>query len=166
MIIGHGDVASVLTDRKDLIFFASGVSNSKEKRGSEYQREVDLLLAQDRSKHLVYFGSLCIFYSKSQYAKHKKLMEELVKKNFSLYTIIRMGNITWGKNRHTLINHLSIQAKKGKDLTIKDTYRYLIDKDEFLHWIDMIPKFSCEMNLTGKRLKVKEIVNQYVWSKQ
>ena len=95
MIIGKGDIASVLEDRTDLLYFASGVSNSQEKRESEYQREVDLLLKQDKTKHIVYFGSLCIFYSNTRYAKHKKSMENLVKENFENYALIRLGNINF-----------------------------------------------------------------------
>jgi len=162
MIIGKGDIASALKDRKDLLFFASGVSNSLEKRETEFNREKRLLLSQDRSKHIIYFGSLCVFYSKSRYARHKKEMEELVRKNFQHYTIIRMGNITWGKNPHTLVNYLRIRVNSGKPVKIQNTFRYLVDKDELLHWLDMIPQWNCEMNITGRRLKVAEIFNKYV----
>ena len=166
MIVGNGDIASVIKDKKDLLFFASGVSKSRERRQSEYQREIDLLFKQDKSKHLVYFSSLCIFYSKSRYARHKIQMEELVKKNFKHYTIIRMGNITWGKNPHTLINYLRRRTKEGKQVKINDTFRYLVDMEEFLHWVNMIPKWNCEMNITGQRLKVAAVFEQYVDTKK
>lgn len=166
MIIGHGDIASVLIDKKDWIFFASGVSNSNETLESEYKREENLLLKQNKTKHLVYFGSLSCFYNpKTRYAKHKRHMEELIRKNFKHYTIVRMGNITWGKNPHTLINYFRNAAKKGKKLKIWDTYRYLVNKREFLHWISLIPDWNCEMNITGKRMKVKHIVKKYVIKK-
>lgn len=166
MIIGNGDMASVLPERSDLLFFVSGVSNSHEKRESEYKREKDLLLAQDPKKHIVYFSSLSIFYSDSRYAKHKKEMEALIKKTFKKYTILRIGNITWGVNPHTLINFFKSEAAKGKKLKIQDTYRYLVGKKELLHWISMIPDFSCEMNITGRRLTVKQIVKIYVKPKK
>lgn len=161
MIIGNGDIASVLgiIDRENRIYFASGVSNSQEKRESEYQREIDLLLKQDKTKKLVYFGSLCIFYSKSRYANHKIEMEDLVKQNFPSYTIVRLGNITWGDNPHTIINFLKNEIKTGKKLKIEKTYRYLVDKDELLHWLAMIPERNCEMNITGRKMKVSEIVD-------
>lgn len=168
MVIGDGDIATALKDlpaktgKKGWIFFASGVSNSRETRESQYKREVDLLMRQNKDKHLVYFGSLCIFYSNSRYAKHKKQMEELVKANFKHYTILRIGNITWGKNPHTLINYFRNAKKRGEKFEIWDTYRYLIDKKEFLHWISMIPDWNCEMNTTGQRLKVEQIVKKYV----
>ena len=163
MIIGHGDIANVLKDRKDFIFFASGVSNSNESRESEYKREEELLLKQNKNKHLIYFGSLAIFYNpNTRYSRHKKHMEELVKTHFKHYTIVRMGNITWGNNPHTLINHFRNAVKKGEKLGIWDTYRYLVNKKEFLHWIEMIPDWNSEMNITGQRLKVKQIVKKYV----
>ena len=88
MIIGNGDLASVLPDREDLIFFASGVSNSQETRESEYQREVDLLMKQNRDSHIVYFSTLASFYSRTRYVDHKLNMESLIKRYFKKYTII------------------------------------------------------------------------------
>lgn len=162
-IVGRGDIASVLSDREDRIYFASGVSNSQETRGSEYTREIELLADQDTSMHLVYFSSLCIFYSDSRYAQHKKMMEDIIKSNFKHYTILRMGNITWGKNPHTLINFIKNKIKNREPFEVQDIYRYVVDKDEFLYWIDMIPEWSCEMNVVGRRMLVKDIVKEYCW---
>jgi hypothetical protein len=163
MIIGHGDIASILPNRKGFIFFASGVSNSKETRESEYKREEKLLLKQNKKGHLVYFGSLAIFYNPdTRYSHHKRHMEEVVKKNFAHYTIVRLGNITWGDNPHTLINYFRNASKNGDKIKILNTYRYLVDKKEFLHWISLIPDWNGEMNITGQRLKVSQIVKKYV----
>lgn len=163
MIIGNGDIASALkeVDRDDLLFFASGVSNSLETDEAEYQRELDLLSEQDAGKHLVYFSSLAVFYSTTRYAKHKRDMENQIKLLFDDYTIVRLGNITWGDNPHTLINFIRNRIKKGKPFEVQDTHRYIVDKDEFLHWMSMIPDWNCEMNITGRRMKVAEIVRQY-----
>lgn len=158
MIVGTGDIAKVLKDRKDFTFFASGVSNSSETKRSEFQRELSLLADQKRDKRLVYFSSLSVFYSNTPYANHKRQMEEAVKSLFYDYTIIRIGNISWGSNPHTLINFLKAHPKAP----IHDVYRYVIDKEEFLHWMDLIPNWNCEMNCPGQRLKVKEIVKKYV----
>lgn len=162
MIIGHGDIASVLPDRDDLLFFASGVSNSKEERDSEYMREIDLLLEQDTRKHIVYFSSLCVFYLDSRYATHKRRMEKVIKDRFKTYTILRLGNITWGVNPHTIINHFREQRRKGEALDIQNTYRYVVDLGEFLHWIALIPDWSCEMNVTGRRMTIRQIVDELV----
>lgn len=158
VIVGSGDIASVLPDKQGLLFFASGVSNSQETRESEYKREQDLLLEQPRDAHIVYFSSLGVFDRDSRYFQHKRDMELTVKENFPLYTIIRLGNIDWGDNPNTLINYLKAHPKAE----IKDEWRYICDKDELLHWIAKIPSWSAEVNIPGRRLKVREVVDEYV----
>lgn len=160
MIIGNGDIAQTIKelDHDNIIFFASGVANSSETRQTEFQKELDLLKEQNRGKRLVYFGSLSIFYSHTDYARHKRFMEEAVKALFYDYTIIRLGNISWGKNLNTLINYL----KAHPEAEIQDVYRYVIDKEEFLHWMKLIPNWNCEINCPGQMMKVKEIVEKYV----
>lgn len=160
MIIGNGDIASAINDSRDKIFFASGVSYSKETRESEYTREIDLLLLQDKSSHIVYFSSLSVFYSDTRYTKHKLYMEKLVK-GFNTWTIIRLGNITWGTNPHTIINHFKEQRRRGEKLVVHNTERYICELDEFKHWIELIPNWSCEMNIPGKRMKIKDIIKKY-----
>lgn len=168
MIVGHGDIASALkeVDSNNRLYFASGVSNSAETRKSEFQREKDLLFNLKVQGHIIYFSSLAVFYSTTPYAQHKLTMERCVRTWAAVhaqhYTIIRIGNIAFGKNPHTLINYLRAQQQRGETLTIQDTYRYVIEKDEFLHWMQLIPSWSCEMNLTGRRMKVAEIVAAYV----
>ncbi len=163
MIVGNGDIASILPERAGLLFFASGVSNSQETREEEYQREKDLLLEQPRDWHIVYFGSLAVFYSNTRYTRHKLEMEGIVKKEFPEHTIFRIGNITWGTNPHTLINHFRDRFANNEDVEVRDEYRYVVDKDEFLHWIGMIPVWNCEMNVPGKKMKVKEIIDEYCY---
>ena len=161
MIIGKGDIASVLPDRKGFTFFASGVSNSQETRESEFTSEKNLLLQQPESTHLVYFSSLSIFYGKSRYVEHKKEMEDLVKQIFRHYTIIRIGNIDWGNNPHTIINYIRRKIKDNEPFRVEDVYRYIVNQFEFLHWISLIPEWNCEMNIPGERMKVRQIVETY-----
>jgi len=160
-IIGHGDIASALQDDPGRLFFASGVSNSLETRESEYQREKDLLSRQTRDLQIIYFSSLAIFYLETRYTQHKMEMEALVKE-FPCYAIMRLGNITWGSNPHTLINALKGRVARGEPIEIQDATRYVIDKPEFLHWVGLIPKWNVEMNITGQPMKVTEIVKKYV----
>ena len=169
MIIGHGDIASVVSkkDSKNYLYFASGVSNSQETRESEYQREKDLLMKQDKTQHIIYFSSLSIFYANTRYTRHKIEMEELIKKHFKHNTIFRLGNITWGKNPHTLINFLRDKIKRGEEVEIRPVYRYIVDEAELLHWIDLLPLSShimnCEMNITGRRMLVEDVVKEYIY---
>lgn len=156
MVVGSGDIASVLPDSEKL-FFASGVSNSQETRESEFKREVDLLNQQDSLQHIVYFSSLSVFYADTPYTRHKLDMEKRIKR-FPTWTIIRLGNIDWGTNPNTLINYL----KAHPDAEIRDEFRYVITQPEFLHWISLIPDWSCEMNCPGAWMKVEEIYDEYV----
>jgi dTDP-4-dehydrorhamnose reductase len=165
LIVGKGDIASVLTDREDRIYFASGVSNSGEEDESAYKRERELLysfreLCEYERKKLIYFSSLCVFYSSSRYAMHKRYMEVRVKEYFPDFAIMRIGNITWGNNPHTLINFIKGKIAEGKDVVARDVCRYLVGKEEFLHWINLIPKWNCEINITGKMITVHEIIEE------
>ena len=168
-IVGRGDIASVLPDRDDLLFFASGVSNSQETRESEYTREIELLMeyrkkmvAEKKKVHIVYFGSLSIFYADGRYQQHKRKMESFVKNNFPISTIIRIGNITWGNNPNTLLNHFKAMVQSGEPLDIQEATRYVVEKEEFLHWINLIPDWSCEMNVPGRIMTIQEIVDKYI----
>ncbi len=162
MIIGNGTIGSVLKDRQDRLYFASGVSNSKEKRESEYKREKGLLLSQDKSRHIVYFSTLSIFYEDTRYTQHKKEMEDLVKNSFKHYTIMRLGNPIWGNNPANLIPFLRQKIKNNEPFEVRDVYRYPLELEDFLHWVDLIPLSSCEMNITGVRMKVKDIIRKYI----
>lgn len=157
MVIGNGDIASVLPERDDLLFFASGVSNSQCTDEREYAREVRLLLKQDDRAHIVYFSSLATLFSDTRYTQHKRYMEALVRERFPNWTIIRIGNIDWGENPNTLINYL----RSHPEAEIRDEYRYIVSQDEFLYWINAIPDWSCEMNIPGQRLKVKKVKEKY-----
>ena len=163
-VIGRGGIAEALrgTD-KDLLFFASGVANSRENRESEYNREKELLLSQDKDRHLVYFSSLCTFFEPdTRYSRHKLEMENLVRDNFSRYAIVKIGNAGWGTNPHQLIPFIKEKLMKNEPFEVYDEYRHLVEKDEFLYWINLIPEDrSCEMCITGTRLKVAEIVEKY-----
>ena len=157
MIIGNGDIASALTDHPDRIYFASGVSNSTCSDKKEFKRERNLLDKIDCNKHIVYFSTLSIYYANSYYTEHKADMEDRIMSWFKSYTIVRLGNITWGKNPNTIINYLKSKINNNMPYEIKDTQRYLCSKEEFQHWMNLIPDFNTEMNITGERVSVKEI---------
>jgi len=62
MIIGSGILANAvkLYDKEDVVFFASGVSNSLEKAPAEFEREISLLksvISQNPDKKLIYFST-------------------------------------------------------------------------------------------------------------
>lgn len=160
MIIGHGDIAGAILDRLDRLYFASGVSNSVSATEPEYARERRLLLDQDRSAHLVYFSSLCVYGATTRYAQHKREMENLVERHFPAHTLIRIGNITWGSNPHTLINHLRAVHQRGEQPDLRPVYRYPIHLDEFRECL----RLECggEIDLIARRMTVAEIYQEYV----
>jgi len=156
MIIGNGDIAKVLTDSENIVFFASGVSNSKCIDDKEFIREKTLLL-NTKADHLVYFSTLSIYEKNSPYTQHKLEMENLVKSGmFKTYTIIRIGNITWGDNPNTIINYFRSNTCDN----LMDEYKYICSLEEFKYWISKIPKFSTEMNITGSRIHTIDLYNK------
>ena len=162
MIVGTGDIAGAIVDRPEHLYFAAGVSNSGETRLSRFERERDLLYKQNPHAHLVYFSSLCVFYGTSEYAVHKRVMEMRVRQVFKTYTIVRLGNITWGRNPHTLLNHLRNRYAAGYPLDIQPVQRVVHTLDDFRWTLAHIPAWSCEMHAPGRLLTVRQIVDEFV----
>jgi len=165
MIIGNGAVAGALKDIQkqniisdDYIYFASGVSNSASKGDADFRRERQYVDKFHSSCRLIYFSTLSIYYANTPYVQHKINMESIVRNKFSDYTIIRLGNITWGNNLNCMIPYFKELHSKGQAPDIKDVYRYIVSLDEFNHWRG---NSTChktkEMNVPGERLLVSEI---------
>jgi len=160
-IHGRGDIASVITDKDGYIFYCNGVSNRLPLTKDAMAKEVTEVSSTPKDSMFVYISTLSIYYSNSEYTQHKMRMEAIIQKNFPNYCIFRIGNIKWGDNPNTLINKLGSDIYHKRPLQIKDEYRYIIDKEEFRHWISMIPQTGKhEMNVTGQRFKVRTIVEQ------
>ena len=159
MIIGKGNIARVLEDRDDLVFFASGVSNSSCKDEKEYQREFNLLKTVPTDQHVIYFSNLGIYYKEDRYTQHKKEIEEYIRNNYKSYTIVRIEVCEWVTTPHTILNFFKNQLNQGIEPIIQDTTRYVLSLDEFLYWVRMI-KFGIrnEMNILGRKMTVAEIV--------
>ncbi len=164
MIIGSGDIAKAIADldRNDVTFFASGVSDSKETNTDNFKREEELLKKQPKDTHLVYMSSLSLYYSteSTPYLLHKKKMEAFVKSSFKSYTIVRIGNISWGNNPKTLLNYFTFCIKNDLPLKVIETYRHIIDIDEFRYWIKLVRVGEQEeMNIPGKMVWVPALVD-------
>lgn len=170
-IIGHGDIAQALieagVDRKEVIFFCSGVSNSGETRKECYEREIKLINGQSAGYHFVYFSSLCIYDSDTMYANHKRMVEEMVMARFTHYTIIRMGNIDWGNNPNTFINYFKNKIKNKEPFEVFKVYRNIVDKHEFIYWVTKIRIGVIDiMNVTGKQIYVPDFVKGLLLNKK
>lgn len=162
-IIGNGDIANVLNDRRQALFFAAGVSNSSCVSQYQFNREIRLLTEQPTDLCLFYFSSLSIYTKKSQYVEHKKQMEQIIRDRFENFNIIRIGNITWGDNPNTFINFFKRMIAHDKPFKIFNEYRYLISKEELLLLTDNLPLVGRNViNCCGRIVKVQDVVNELI----
>lgn len=135
MIIGNGLIANSLLsiDSEDVIYFASGVSNSQETRSTEFEREFNLLkncILQYPNLKLVYFSTLSIFDQSKQnslYVLHKMKIEKMITENCTDYIILRIGNVVGkGGNPNTLFNFLNTQISNQQEFTLHNKARRLL----------------------------------------
>ncbi|UKB79321.1 NAD-dependent epimerase/dehydratase family protein [Chryseobacterium sp. MEBOG07] len=145
MIIGNGILANAvrLYDKEDVIFFASGVSNSLEKNPAEFEREISLMklvISQYPDKKMIYF-STCSIYDPSKtdspYVMHKLAIENVIAEHCSSYIIFRVGNaVGRGGNPNTLINFLKNSILSENKLTIhSNARRILIGTDDIASFV-------------------------------
>jgi hypothetical protein len=161
MIIGKGSIASVLPNRNDLVFFASGVSNSTCIDEEEYKREFNLLKTVPVNEHIVYFSNLGIYYKEDRYTNHKREIEEYIRNYYKSYTIVRIEVCEWVKTPNTILNFFKKQLNEGIEPTIQDTTRYVLSLNEFLYWIEMIKSgVKNEMNILGRKITIAQIVEE------
>ena len=159
MIVGNGDIAKILNDRKGALFFASGVSNSGCLDSSQFKREKNLLLSQPKDLCLFYFSTISLDYVVTPYTIHKAGMELLIKSNWNHYNIIRLGNILWGTNPNTFINFLRNKKAAGQPYELRDEYRYVVAVDQLLLLTDNLPlKGQNEISIFTKIVKPKDII--------
>jgi hypothetical protein len=166
MIIGKGSVASILEDRDDLVFFASGVSNSSCIDENEYEREFNLLKTVSADNHIVYFSNLGIYYKQDRYTQHKRDVEEYIRNNYKSYTIVRIEVCEWVKTPNTILNVFKRQLAEGIEPIIQNTTRYVLSLDEFKYWVGMIQSgVRNEMNILGRKLTIAQIIEEIKQSK-
>jgi len=160
MIVGKGLLANAFEQhygrRSDVVVFASGVSNSGERRVEEFERERNLLLDQLSSTkaRLVYFGSCAVgnpFEARTPYLVHKAAMEQLVRSS-GHGMVLRLPQVAGhSSNPNTLINFLCHHLVTGEHFTVwTRAERNLIDIDDIVpiarllideHWgeYDVVP---------------------------
>ncbi len=140
MIIGNGLIASLFTDcdQENIIFFASGVSNSLETQKEEFLREENLIrktITENPNKIFIYFSTCSIYDSsktESQYVLHKLKMEQIITQLCSQYLIVRLSNAVGnGGNPNLLINYLVRSVKSSKTINVhtKATRNFIDTED-------------------------------------
>ena len=140
MIIGNGLIASLFTDcdQENIIFFASGVSNSMETKKEEFLREENLIrktIAENPNKVFIYFSTCSIYDSsktESQYVLHKLKMEQIITQLCCQYLILRLSNAVGnGGNPNLLINYLVHSVKNSETINVHTkATRNLIDTED------------------------------------
>ena len=140
MIIGNGLIASLFADcdQENIIFFASGVSNSLETKKEEFLREENLIkktITENPNKVFIYFSTCSIYDSskaESQYVLHKLKMEQIIIQLCPQYLILRLSNAVGnGGNPNLLINYLVRSVKNSETINVHTkATRNLIDVED------------------------------------
>ena len=140
MIIGNGLIANLFreNDRENVVFFASGVSNSLETDKSAFLREENLIrktIKENPNKIFIYFSTCSIYDSSkngSSYVNHKLKMEQIVEELANQFLILRVSNaVVKGGNPNLLMNYLVNAFHQEKEITVHTlATRNLIDADD------------------------------------
>ena len=145
MIIGKGLIANSLKNinTEEVLYFASGVSNSLETKETEFEREFSLLkdvLENNKEKKFIYFSTLSVHDQSKQnshYVLHKLKIEDYIKNNSENYLILRIGNIVGkGGNPNTLFNFLRAKIKNDDKFVLhRNARRLLLDIDDISRFL-------------------------------
>lgn len=159
MIVGNGLLASLFKtyDAENIIYFASGVSNSTETDPAQFLREENLIkntIKDNPEKLFVYFSTCSIYDSSktdSQYVLHKLKMEEIIKTSIKDFLILRVSNaVGKGGNPNLLMNYLTRAVLNNNTINVHTkATRNLIDAED-------IGKITMQILKQGRR---NEIIN-------
>jgi nucleoside-diphosphate-sugar epimerase len=132
-------VFQLLSDRDDVLIFASGVSNSKENRPEAFIREQKLVeesIASSENRLFVYF-STCSVTDPTEQGSNFMCSTSYFSKNTSPttcadYLIIRASNVVGETdNPHTVLNFFANRIRKGESFQVwRGATRNLIDVDD------------------------------------
>jgi nucleoside-diphosphate-sugar epimerase len=141
VIVGDGMMArafSAFADDKDVIVFASGVSDSTETRAAAFSREAKLL-RRTRAEHpqalLIYFGTCSVYdpdRRNTPYVGHKIAMELMLKEADGPWLVLRLPlAVGPGHRGNTLARFLYDRILRGESFEVwKGSTRYPIDVED------------------------------------
>ena len=170
MVVGRGLIAGAFKkykDSNDVIIFASGVSNSKETRKSEFEREKKKLKSYLKKGRLVYFSTCSLSdttLQDSPYVLHKVEMENYIINNFKDNIIFRLPIIVGeSKNPNTFFNYFKNRISNNLDLTIdKLGTRYLIDADDLCNMLSDLIDNGPSSKIINIALNNKTLVSDII----
>lgn len=173
MVIGNGMIAKAFSEYeldKSYIIYASGVSNSKETRISEFNREFMLLkniIYNNKDKVLIYFSTVSIddiSLKNTLYIKQKLKFENYIKKHIKKYYIFRLSQVVGYSASPTIVNYLFQKIKTNSSFELwVQSQRNLIDILDVFKIVDEILKNKLYQNqiiniASPYNLSVKKIV--------
>jgi len=151
------------------LYFCSGVSDSKETRASEFNRERELLLSvceeTQTFSSFVYFSSIMAPDRANKYFEHKYNMEELVRSLFpEKYLIVRLPQVVGMVKNTTLFPELVRRIHGGLPVLVqRNATRSLIDIDDVVRITNKLIEVGArglEINcIPDETLSVSDIVD-------
>ncbi|XPV67643.1 MAG: hypothetical protein ACNI25_09975 [Halarcobacter sp.] len=174
MIVGNGLIAKEFleySNSKNILIFASGVSNSKEERVDEFLREENLLrkkLEENKNIKFIYFSTCSIYdnyFESSKYCQHKLKMENIIIKKSNNYNIFRVPQIVGFNNKNQLVGYLYNKIKNKDSFDLYDIERNLIDVSDMKNIVkNLIVDESYNNSIINiaypSNIKVKTLVEQ------
>jgi hypothetical protein len=140
MIIGNGLLANLFRhfENRDVIIFASGISNSAESDLAPFQREIELLESALNSRPpnvpLIYFSTFSVFDPSLQhthYILHKQKIEKYLRGADNILIVRLPIVLSTSHNPNTLVNSVRRAVEGSKAFVIhKNAYRYFISADD------------------------------------
>ena len=137
MIIGNGLIAKAFEKYNydnDFLIFSSGVSNSRENRSSEFEREEKLIKEYiNIDKKFIYFSTVSVVdgSKNSPYIQHKLNIEKIISENHNNYLIFRLPIVVGlNANKVTFFNNIKNKILNNEVIDIYNVKRYLIDVDD------------------------------------
>ena len=181
MIIGSGFIAKnfkkkiILIKKYRIAIYASGVSNSKSINKNNFLRERrNIISYKNKINSLIFiYISTCSIFDPSRkntaYVKHKLNMENVVKKNFNKFVIVRFPEVVgFNNNKNNLINFFYQKIiNNNKFMLWVNSRRNIIDIDDavklclnFIKKIKKYKKVKLEINIANTMyVSVLSIVN-------
>ena len=146
MIVGNGLIANECSviDRPDVLFFASGVSNSMNNDENNYIREILLVKSHlETEKKFIYFSSIDEYIINERYLKHKKQIEELIKNKTNNYIIIKIPQLLGKRgNSNNFINYIYNHIKNDIEFDLFLTKRSLLDVSDLIEILKELLKIN------------------------
>lgn len=174
MVIGNGLIGRAFKsyiNNDNILIFAAGVSNSREEKQSNFDREINLLNSHQNFNGLfIYFSTTSIedvLLQDSKYIKHKRNIEQIIGNSFSNYLIVRLPNLVGdSKNKNTLVNFFKHSILNSTKFEVqKNAYRYLVEIGDVFSIVNKVIKRGGEFNkianlITTDKVLVLEIVKR------